>query len=100
MQTPDGGKGDYAHRRRLRTWSDDVNIAREWGDGSPATARAYYTDGIGPSSYSIPGGTFPFTATYSQSHSYTVAGTHDLKVRVTDDDGGSASTSMTIQTGG
>ncbi len=80
--------------------SDDLTFTWEWGDGSPATARTYYNDGAEPDPYPSPGGTFPFTATDEQTHAYAMAGTYDLKVRVTDDDGESASGSMTIQIGG
>ena len=68
--------------------SDDLTFTWDWGDGSPATARTYYNDGTGPDPYPSPGGTFPFTATDSHTHAYSMAGTHSIIVRVTDDDGG------------
>ncbi len=38
----------------------------------------------------LDGGTFPFTAADEETHVYSMAGTYDLKVRVTDDDGGTS----------
>ncbi len=61
---------------------------RDWGDGTPPTAKTYYNDGTGPDPYPSPGGTFPFTATDERIHSYVTAGMYDLELRVTDDDGG------------
>jgi len=34
------------------------------------------------------GGTFPFTATDVQTHVYVTAGTYDIRVGASDDDGG------------
>ncbi len=56
---------------------DDLTFTLDWGDGTPATVSSY-----------LNGGTFPFTATDVQSHAYPTAGVYDVKVRVTDDDGG------------
>ncbi len=56
---------------------DDLTFEWDWGDGTPATVTSY-----------LNGGTFPFTATDSQSHIYTTPGVYEVRVRVTDDDGG------------
>jgi len=56
--------------------------------GTPATATTYFNDGIGPDPYPSPGGTFPFTATDTQVHRYSLAGRFDIKLTVSDDDGG------------
>jgi len=58
------------------------------GDGSPTASRTYFNDGIGPDQCFSPGGTFPFTATASETHSYLMAGTYGLRLTVRDDDGG------------
>ena len=40
--------------------------------------------------------TSPFTATDVQTHAYAKAGVYDVKVRVTDDDGGATELTITI----
>ena len=76
--------------------SDDLTFTWEWGDGSPATVRIYFNDGIAPDPYSSPGGIFPFTATDSETHAYTMAGAYDLRLIVNDDDGGASMLSILV----
>jgi len=42
------------------------------------------------------GGTFPFAATDEETHAYAMAGTYDLKVTVSDDDGGTSGMLVTV----
>jgi len=57
--------------------ADDLTFEWDFGDGSPVVTSTYYS-----------GGTFPFTATDTQAHTYSMAGRYNVKVRVRDDDGG------------
>jgi len=79
--------------------SDDLTFTWEWGDGSPATATICYNDGIGPDPYPSPGGTFPFTVTDVQMHSFAMAGTYTVTLRVLDDDGGTSEVTLVIDIG-
>jgi len=65
------------------------NLTFEWesGDGTPTATSTY-----------LCGGTFPFTATDTELHTYVVAGTYTLNLKVSDDDGGSATLTMTTLT--
>jgi len=76
--------------------SDDLTVTWEWGEGTPATARAYFNDGTAPDPYPSPGGTFPFTATDEAKHIYLTAGTYGLGLTVRDDDGGSVSLTVDV----
>jgi len=76
--------------------SDDLTFTWDWGDGTPATAKTYYNDGIGPDPYPSPGGTFPFTATDSEAHAYPTAGMYELKLIVRDDDGGTTEIPLVV----
>ncbi len=79
--------------------SDDLTFTWEWGDGTPATATTYFNDGSGPDPYPSPYGTFPFTATDRCTHSYTMAGTYTVRLRVSDDDGGTSEAVLIITIG-
>jgi len=68
--------------------SDDLTFTWDWGDGTPAIATTYFNDGIGPDPYPSPDGTYPFTATDSAQHIYSMAGDYSLILVVMDDDGG------------
>ncbi len=59
--------------------ADDLTFVWDFGDGSPVVTSTY-----------INGGTYPFSVNDSQSHVYSSAGTYNLKVTVTDDDGGAS----------
>jgi len=78
--------------------SDDLTFTWEWGDGSPATAKTYCNDGIGPDPYPSPGGTFPFAASDSEIHAYQTAGMYELKLIVRDDDGGTTEILLVVVT--
>ena len=56
----------------------------------------YYHDGIGPDPYPSPGGISPFTATDSARHIFPVAGNFDVRLTVSDDDGGRAEIEFVI----
>ncbi len=68
--------------------SDDLTITWHWDDGTADESAIDYNDGMSPDPYPSPGGTFPFTASDSKGHIFTAADTYDVKLTVTDDDGG------------
>jgi PKD repeat protein len=68
--------------------SDDLTFTWDWGDGTPAIATTYFNDGIGPDSYPSPDGIYPFSATDSAQHIYSMAGDYSVTLTVMDDDGG------------
>ncbi len=68
--------------------SDDLTFTWNWGDGSLDNETIYYNDGVGPDLCPSPGGTYPFTATDVQKHTFTTSGVHTVTLTVEDDDGG------------
>jgi len=72
--------------------SDDLTFTWDWGDGTSDTVTTYYNDGEGPDLYPSPGGTYPFSATDRQTHTYShdesEPVTYTLILTVEDDDGG------------
>jgi PKD repeat protein len=84
--------------------SDDLTFDMDFDDG--ADSNKYYNNmgnnpppdvGI-PDPLKSPGGTFPFSAQDTKTHTYTTAGTYTVTLRVTDDDGAwvEVSTTLTI----
>ena len=71
-------------------------MTRPRGPRTPATATTYYDDGAGPDPYPSPGGTFPFTASDSETHAYQTAGMYELKLIVRDDDGGTTEIPLVV----
>ena len=67
------------------TGTDDFTFAREWGDSSPSTTSTHPN-----------GGTFPFAATDEEIHVNATAGTYEVKLTTTDDDGGAAEILITV----
>lgn len=67
--------------------SDDLTFTWNWDDGSPDNSTTYYNDGLNPDPYPSTDGTFPFVASDSKGHAFMSAGTYDVKLTVTDDDG-------------
>jgi hypothetical protein len=76
--------------------SDDLTFTWNWDDGSPDGAATYYNDGIGPDPYPSTGGTFPFSAADSATHAFMSAGTYNVKLSLSDDDGGATELMMVI----
>ena len=66
--------------------SDDITVLWSWGDGTSNT-ETHYNDGLGPDPYPSPE-INPVTLNLAETHSYGHAGTYDVIVTVTDDDGG------------
>jgi len=75
--------------------SDDLTFTWSWGDGTPDTATTHYNDGVGPDPYPSPE-VNPITATNLVTHVFATSGTYTATLTVTDDDGGTVSTSLTI----
>ncbi len=67
--------------------SDDLTFIWKFEFG-PTITNTYYNDGIGPDPYPSPGGTFPFSATDSVSHTYGDNGVFNVTLILEDDDNG------------
>jgi len=65
--------------------ADNLTFEWDFGDGGPIITSVHYCLGV-----------YPFTATDTQSHVYTTPGSYNAKLTVSDDDGGSTTTSITI----
>jgi hypothetical protein len=92
-----GGEGDSLLFEATITdpGSDDLTFDWDWGYG-PTDTETFYNDGVGPDPAPSPWGTYPFTATSSQSHTYGDDGVFGVKLKVTDDDGGSLLLATTV----
>jgi hypothetical protein len=86
-----------AAARGVSTGSDDLTFTWGRGDGTPAIATTYFNNGIWTDPYPSPDGIYPFTATDSAQHIYSMAGGYSLTLTVMDDDGGSSTLAMTIR---
>jgi len=75
--------------------SDDLAFAWEWGDGA-TESRTHFNDGVGPDPFPSPGGTFPFTAADSGTHTWGDDGTYGVTLTVSDDDGGAATLTQSV----
>ncbi len=76
--------------------SDDLTFTWDWEHG-PTVSKTYYNDGIGPDQPKSPGGTFPFTATDSSTHTYGDDCLCNVTLRVEDDDGGNLTYVTTVE---
>jgi len=75
--------------------SDDLTFSWSFELG-PSMDNVYYNDGIGPDPANSPGGTYPFTATDTATHVYGDDGAYTVNLTVTDDDGGSVTSSVQV----
>jgi len=77
--------------------SDDLTFTWDSGDGRMLTST-YYNNGAGPDPYPSPD-VNPITATGEQVLVYGFAGTYTITLTVTDDDGGSIVSTITMTIG-
>jgi len=83
--------------------SDDLTFEWDFGDGSVITKTYFNEQGnnpppdVGsPDPYPSSDGTFPFSAQDITSYSYVTSGSYTLKLKVTDDDAGTAEVILTL----
>lgn len=75
--------------------SDDLTFTWSWGDSSPDDANTYYNDGVGPDPHPSPE-VNPITVMDSQKHTFGSQGTYNIALTVEDDDGGTATATLTL----
>jgi len=78
--------------------SDDILTAWLWDDGPQGTALLL--NGPVPDPPLSPNGTFPFIASPVITREFQTTGTYNLTILVTDDDGGTNSTTVSIEVRG
>lgn len=78
--------------------SDDLDFDWSYGDASFAQ-ETYYNNGIWPDPYPSVDGLFPFAVTDVRNHAYPIAGTYQLALKVTDDDGGAVELVLVLEIG-
>jgi hypothetical protein len=76
--------------------SDDLTFTWDWDDGTSDAVTTYYNDGVGPDPYPSPEGTYPFLAADVAKHTFTVSGSYNIILTVSDDDGGTSSIGLPI----
>jgi hypothetical protein len=76
--------------------SDDLEFTWEWDDGTSDAQNIYYNDGVGPDPYPSTEGIYPFLAADEAKHTFTISGTYDVVLTVTDDDSGASSVILPI----
>jgi len=74
--------------------SDDLDIAWTWNDGPVGSGM--FLNGATPDPPHSPGGTFPFAASTGESRGFPAAGIYSVDVAVTDDDGGIAFSTASV----
>ena len=75
--------------------SDDLAFTWSFGDGSSENAT-YYNDGSGPDPLPSPWGTSPFSVEDTRAHTWGDDGAYSITIKVQDDDGGWAATTVTL----
>ena len=77
--------------------SDDLTLSVAWGNGATSSAKVF-SNGAGPDPFPSPE-VRPHAATFAFSATYLTAGAFTITVTLTDDDGGSAATTLVIRLG-
>ncbi|UCE39288.1 MAG: PKD domain-containing protein [Thermoplasmata archaeon] len=76
--------------------SDDLTFTWDWDDGTSDTVTTYYNDVANPDPFPSPEGTYPFLAMDVAKHTFTVSGSYNVVLTVSDDDGGASGVVLTI----
>jgi PKD repeat protein len=75
--------------------SDDLTFTWSWGDATADTSTTYFNNGASADPYPSPD-INPITETDTVSHTYSSSGTYNITLKVTDDDTGQATKTITL----
>lgn len=78
--------------------SDDLLVRWDWGDGSPDATKTFYNSGTSNDPYPSPT-VNPRDVSSTAKHTYAAPGDYVVTLTITDDDGGSAFTTLMVHVG-